>query len=141
MMKTCSMCKTTKSLFDFSMMDKGVSRVCRKCQPEADFVYIDEELKKYRKRWVAKNKDKVKKTASKRYKALKQQTPAWLTPEELEQIKCVYATALFCSRSLGESYHVDHIVPLQGDNVRGLHVPWNLQVLKAKDNFSKRHKH
>ena len=141
MMKTCSMCKTTKSLFDFSMMDKGVSKVCRKCQPEDDVVYSDNPLKDLRKQWVAENRDKVNEAANKRYKALKQQTPTWLTPEELEQIKCVYATALFCSRSLGESYHVDHIVPLQGKKVRGLHVPWNLQVLKAKDNFSKRHKH
>ena len=133
MMKTCSVCKTTKSLFDFSMMDKGVSMVCRKCQPQT--------RKDKRRAWVEENKDKVNEAANKRYKALKQQTPIWLTPEELEQIKSVYATALFCSRSLGEAYHVDHIVPLQGKNVRGLHVPWNLQVLKAKDNFSKRHKH
>ena len=87
--------------------------------------------------WVEENKDKVNEAANKRYKALKQQTPKWLIPEELEQIKSVYATALFCSRSLGEDYHVDHIVPLRSKLVCGLHNEFNLQIMEGAANVKK----
>ena len=75
--------------------------------------------------------------AAKRAKRRAQQlkaTPKWLTPEHWEQINKMYSER-------PEGYHVDHIIPLLGKNVRGLHVPWNLQYLPAEDNLRKTNRH
>lgn len=64
-------------------------------------------------------------------------TPKWLTKEHLEQIEDFYIIAKMFQLYTGQQYHVDHIVPLRGKNVSGLHTPWNLQVILAKENLSK----
>ncbi len=73
----------------------------------------------------------------KRHAAKLKRTPPWLTEEHFSQIKTEYELAAWCSEVMGEKYNVDHIVPLRGKTVSGLHVPWNLQVIPAKDNFKK----
>jgi hypothetical protein len=64
-------------------------------------------------------------------------TPSWLTQTQLKEIESFYAVAQWYD----EPMHVDHIVPLKGKNVCGLHVPWNLQVITAKENCIKSNKH
>tara|TARA_R110000744_G_scaffold21626_10_gene55836 strand:- start:2265 stop:2867 length:603 start_codon:yes stop_codon:yes gene_type:complete len=67
-------------------------------------------------------------------------TPEWLSEEQNNEILLVYELARDCSLTSGLDYHVDHIVPLKGKNICGLHVPWNLQVLPAHLNRSKSNK-
>lgn len=56
-------------------------------------------------------------------------TPKWLSKHQLEHIKAYYETAAVLSKEWGVQMDVDHIIPLMGKNVCGLHVPWNLQVM------------
>ena len=67
----------------------------------------------------------------------KRAAPAWLTDRHLSQIEAVYAEAAALSQSTGIPHQVDHIVPIAGRNVCGLHVPWNLQILTQSQNASK----
>lgn len=63
----------------------------------------------------------------------RQAVPKWLTEEQRLQIVQIYAN---CPKG----YHVDHIVPIAGKEIRGLHVPWNLQYLPALENQKKNNK-
>lgn len=66
-----------------------------------------------------------------------QRTPAWLTAADLEEIEVFYLAARLISEESGMPFHVDHILPLAGKLVSGLHVPTNLQLLPGKENLSK----
>ena len=74
---------------------------------------------------------------SKRRAAKLSATPTWLKQADLDEIYKIYLLCSCYNIVSEEEYHVDHIVPLQGANVCGLHVPNNLQIIKAVDNIKK----
>ena len=86
------------------------------------------------------NKGKINFLCSMRKKVVKQRTPMWLSPFDRLKIKCYYSVAAMLDRNNKEPWHVDHIVPLQGKLVSGLHVPNNLQFLRGVDNVRKKNK-
>jgi len=97
-------------------------------------------IRSYNKRYYLRNKDKFRENRHLGKKRLKQATPSWLTKDQKKLIGDFYHHAKDCQMVSGESYHVDHIVPIKGKNVCGLHVPWNLQVLPADINIAKKNK-
>ena len=100
-----------------------------------------EHRRQVRKLWAEKNRGREVIKATKR-KAMKLQAmPKWLTSEHLKEIEALYVEAMEL-RWLNENQelHVDHIIPLSNDNVCGLHVPWNLQVLSGSLNCKKSNK-
>lgn len=75
-----------------------------------------------------------------RHLAKTQQTPRWLSDTQRKEIRSFYIEAQRLKALTGIQFHVDHIIPISGEAVRGLHVPWNLQVLPYYDNISKGNK-
>lgn len=64
-------------------------------------------------------------------------TPVWLTVDDKWLMEQAYELAAIRTKIFGFQWHVDHIIPLNGKNVSGLHVPANLQVIPAKVNQRK----
>lgn len=109
-----------------------------------------ENIKNYRKTYYQKNKEKellrIKEYSNRnkaKCNAIKRKydysklnaTPKWA---DIQKIETVYEKVKWLEKLTGLRYHVDHIIPLQGENVCGLHVWENLQILEASINCSKR---
>jgi hypothetical protein len=96
-----------------------------------------EKLLQARREYVQLNPEKLAAQSAKRKAARSQRTPRWLTKADYAVIDSFYAQARVMSEQTGEKYHVDHILPLRGKKVSGLHVPSNLRVIPAAENIRK----
>jgi hypothetical protein len=88
-------------------------------------------------RWKAENPERVRASDAKRGIAERVATPLWLTSDQRGAMKVLYAKARLVTKQTGVVHHVDHIVPIQGKDVCGLNVPWNMRVVAAEVNASK----
>jgi len=89
-----------------------------------------ERKKKYHKEYRLKNNHLINALQAKRRSLKLNATPKFAN---LNKIKEIY-------KNCPKGYTVDHIIPLQGNNVCGLHVEWNLQYLTRSENSSKSNK-
>jgi hypothetical protein len=101
---------------------------------------LPEEKRAYRNAWKANNPVQVLADNKVRRRKHRQATPPWLTRKQKTEIRQLYQIAITMSRTTGEPYVVDHIVPLRGEDVCGLHVPWNLRVVTREENLRKSNK-
>lgn len=99
-----------------------------------------DHFKKKGLRYRRANPEKIAFHAAKTRRNKKDATPPWLTYGQKNEILGFYVLARDCFLTSGQPYDVDHIVPLGGKTVCGLHVPWNLQVLPRDINTSKKNR-
>ena len=87
----------------------------------------------YAQQWRQANPEKKNAVEAHRRAAKLQRTPSWANQIN---IKMFYEVAEVLSRS-GVLFHVDHIVPLKGQEASGFHVEINLHVLPWHQNLRK----
>lgn len=165
-MKQCSSCKKLgigpKDEHEFNKDARGtfgLQGMCREHQQERFQVWLSLNGEKNRTRnveWYAAHPEKIeaKKAGwaalaavrdkeqpsrraareAKRRAAKLQRTPAWA---DFKKIEDFFAQAQAAQEFFGNEWHVDHVYPLQGDWVSGLHVHENLQVLPGIENVRK----
>lgn len=99
-----------------------------------------ESMREKHKAWAQANKGKVLARVRKYELAKINRTPQWLDKEDMWVIQEIYDLSYKRTEITGVKWHVDHIIPLQGKSVSGLHVPANLQVIPAIINMGKGNK-
>lgn len=96
--------------------------------------------REYRNAWKAAHKTQVLADNKARRRKHRNATPPWLSRQQKSEIRQLYQIAITMTKTTGEQYVVDHIVPLRGESVCGLHVPWNLRVITQEENLAKSNK-
>jgi hypothetical protein len=145
-MKYCKFCDCNKLKSEFSkdkIQKDRLKSKCKSCEKQyrqENKLKISIRMRLYSAQYRKENKSKRNSDKSKRRSAKLQRTPKWLNQEHLKQIETTYQIAVDLTNKTGVPHHVDHIIPLLGKAVSGLHVPWNLQVLTAVENQSKSNK-
>jgi len=99
-----------------------------------------EEKRRNRAEYKDRNVDIVRADTSVRKRRHREATPTWLTKDERLKMRELYVQARKLTSITGERYVVDHIIPLRGEEVCGLHVPWNLKVITQEENLRKSNK-
>lgn len=95
------------------------------------------QARKDRKKWRKRHPHVAIANARARDLAKKRRCPAWA---DLKAIAEFYRRAAEMRLSTGEAWHVDHIIPLCGETVSGLHVVENLRVVRGAENLRKSNK-
>lgn len=146
--RICKKCTVSKMLLGFNLLsyeiwDERRSDTCAVCERNAYMQKLAEEKAARHKEWHESEERKILLKTTARYHSSKRRVtkiyaePPWADRAKIREI---YEQAVAETRKTGVKYAVDHIIPLTHPKVCGLHVPWNLQVITAQENFRKNNK-
>jgi len=146
----CRICKA-KYLRQYKLANKEQIKLANKSYYDKNAKKISELKKQYRAEkagilnqktaeWKCKNKPALRAMYAKRRASVLKATPKWLNEIDYERIKNCYKLAELQTQLTGNKWHVDHIIPLQGKEVCGLHVPSNLRAIPWLQNVKKGNK-
>ena len=79
-------------------------------------------------------------TSKRRQRKKKAAIPKVLSKAQKLDIQKIYELCKQITLLTGVPHEVDHIVPICGKNVSGLHVPWNLRIITREENSKKSNK-
>jgi hypothetical protein len=96
-----------------------------------------ERIALYGSEWRKNNPGKSNNRTAKRRARRNTATPGWLTKEQWKQIEKFYIESAQLTLKTGIPHEVDHIEPLCGKEICGLHVPWNLRIIPRSFNRRK----
>ena len=89
------------------------------------------------RRWRANNPQKAAKKDSKRRAAKLERIPCWFSEFDDFVIQEAHELTVLREIDTGMAWHVDHMLPMRGNKVSGLHVAYNIQVIPAAMNVRK----
>lgn len=146
MLKKCSRCKNELELSKFPPQSKtkdGLDYRCKECAAAYKQEWAEnnrDRIKAAKDRWKKNNRDKHLEQSKLNKIARAKRVPKWVNSEERWLINEAYKLARERTKRFGFDWHVDHVIPLRGSNVCGLHTIANLQVIPAKENLHKLNK-
>lgn len=151
----CYGCETRKPVGEYRNRSDVTSGIYLRCSPCLN-KYIDkenkakvyiayyadksEEIKQRVRDYRKANPHKIAELSAYRRFIERRSIPSWITKLDKQKMQLIYLERKNISEITGIEHHVDHIIPLNGVNVCGLHIPENLRVITATENLKKSNK-